>query len=95
VSAFSLAAVLSAQHGVALQPPDEPEPSRSSPRCLAPGARSAGCLVDKGLITQTQLAEALLTQADTDGRLGEILVDGGAITGSQLRTRSANSTASS
>ena len=84
LSAFSLARVLSAQHGVALQPPDEPEPE---PQLVeVPGTwRPLGrLLVEKGLITQTQLAEALLTQADTDGRLGEILVEGGAITGSQL-----------
>lgn len=84
VSAFSLARVLSAQHGVELQPPEEPEPE---PKLAAvPGTwRPLGrLLVDKGLITQTQLAEALLTQADTDGRLGEILVERGVITGSQL-----------
>jgi hypothetical protein len=84
VSAFSLARVLSAQHGVELQPPEEPEPEPKL--AVVPGTwRPLGrLLVDKGLITQTQLAEALLTQADTDGRLGEILVERGAITGSQL-----------
>jgi hypothetical protein len=84
VSAFSLARVLSAQHGVELQPPEDPEPEPKL--AVVPGTwRPLGrLLVDKGLITQTQLAEALLTQADTDGRLGEILVERGAITGSQL-----------
>jgi hypothetical protein len=84
VSAFSLARVLSAQHGIDVQSPEEPQPE---PQLAAvPGTwRPLGrLLVEKGLITQTQLAEALLTQADTNGRLGEILVERGAITGSQL-----------
>lgn len=84
LSAFSLARVLSAQHGVALQPPDEPEPEPQLAEVPGTWRPLGRLLVDKGLITQTQLAEALLTQADTDGRLGEILVEGGAITGSQL-----------
>lgn len=84
VSAFSLARVLSAQHGVDLQTPDEPE---SAPRLteVPPTWRPLGrLLVDKGLITQTQLAEALLQQDETNGRLGEILVERRAITGSEL-----------
>jgi hypothetical protein len=84
VSAFSLARVLSAQHGVELQPPTEPEPEPQLAEVPGTWRPLGRLLVDKGLITQTQLAEALLTQADTDGRLGEILVEGGAITGSQL-----------
>ena len=83
VSAFSLARVLSAQHGVELQQPEvEPEPHLAEvPDTWRPLGR---LLVEKQLITQTQLAEALLQQADTDGRLGEILVERGWITGSEL-----------
>jgi hypothetical protein len=84
VSAFSLARVLSAQHGVELQPPEEPEPAPQLAEVPGTWRPLGRLLVDKGLITQTQLAEALLTQADTDGRLGEILVESGTITGSQL-----------
>jgi hypothetical protein len=87
VSAFSLARVLSAQHGVALQTPEpEPEPE-PAPRLAAVPAtwRPLGrLLVEKGLLTQTELAEALLQQNDTNGKLGEILIERGAITGSDL-----------
>jgi hypothetical protein len=84
ISAFSLARVLSAQHGVEVQAPEEPAPE---PRLAAVPAswRPLGrLLVENGLMSQTQLAEALLVQADTDGRLGEILVQRGIITPSQL-----------
>lgn len=83
VSAFSLARVLSAQHGVELQRPDpEAEPHLTVvPTTWRPLGR---LLVEKGLITQTQLAEALLQQNDTNGRLGEILIERGVITGSDL-----------
>ena len=83
VSAFSLARVLSAQHGVELQKPEpEPEPHLTAvPATWRPLGR---LLVEKGLITQTQLAEALLQQNETNGRLGEILVQRDAISGSDL-----------
>jgi hypothetical protein len=84
VSAFSLARVLSAQHGVELQTPDpEPEPAQLTavPTTWRPLGR---LLVEKGLITQTQLAEALIQQNDTNGRLGEILIQRGAISGTDL-----------
>ncbi len=85
VSAFSLARVLSAQHGVELQRPD-PEPEPAPHLAVAPTMwRPLGrLLVEKDLITQTQLADALLQQSDTNGRLGEILIERGAITGSDL-----------
>jgi predicted ATPase len=87
VSAFSLARVLSAQHGVDVQAPEEPDEPAPQPT-LTPVPttwRPLGrLLLEKGLVTQTQLAEALVAQASTDGRLGEILVDRGAITASQL-----------
>jgi len=83
VSAFSLARVLSAQHGVELQTPDpEPEPQLAA---VPPTWRPLGrLLVEKGLITQTQLAEALLAQEETNGRLGEILIERRVVTGAEL-----------
>jgi hypothetical protein len=85
VSAFSLARVLSAQHGVELQRPD-PEPEPAPHLAVVPTTwRPLGrVLVENGLITQTELAEALLQQNGTNGRLGEILIERGAITGSDL-----------
>ena len=86
VSAFSLARVLSAQHGVDLKRPEDPEPESAPHLAEVPTAwRPLGrLLVDKGLITRTQLAEALLHQNETNGRLGEILIERGVITGSEL-----------
>jgi hypothetical protein len=83
VSAFSLARVLSAQHGVDLHEPEEvaPEPHLTDvPTTWRPLGR---LLVEKGLITQTALAEALLAQRD-DQRLGELLVERGVISGGDL-----------
>jgi hypothetical protein len=86
ISAFSLARVLSAQHGVDLKPVEDPEPESAPHLAEVPTTwRPLGrLLVEKGLITQTALAEALLQQNDTNGRLGEILVERGVITGSDL-----------
>ena len=86
LSAFSLARVLSAQHGVMLQAPAEAEPETAPHLAEVPSTwRPLGrLLVEKGAITQTQLAEALVQQNETKGRLGEILVERGAITGSDL-----------
>jgi hypothetical protein len=85
VSAFSLARVLSAQHGVELQRSDpEPEPVSHLAEVPATWRPLGRLLVQKDLITQTELAEALLQQNDTKGRLGEILIERGAITASDL-----------
>ena len=85
LSAFSLARVLSAQHGVELQAPNpEPEPVARLAEVPATWRPLGRLLVEKGLITQTDLVEALVQQNDTNGRLGEILVERGAITGSEL-----------
>ena len=84
VSAFSLARVLSAQHGVEVRQPEEPAPEPKlapAPETWRPLGR---LLVEKGLVTQTQLAEALLAQEESGGRLGELLVRRGAVTASQL-----------
>jgi hypothetical protein len=83
ISAFSLARVLSAQHGVALQQPEEPEPElhlTAVPTTWRPLGR---LLVEKGVVTQTQLAEALLAQQG-NRRLGEILVERGVLSGADL-----------
>jgi hypothetical protein len=84
VSAFSLARVLSAQHGVEVKQPEEPEPEPKLAAVPATWRPLGRLLIENGLITRTQLAEALLAQADASGRLGEILVQRGAITASQL-----------
>jgi len=72
ISAFSLARVLSAQHGIALATPDpEPEPHLAEvPTTWRPLGR---LLVQKRLISQTELTEALIQQQD-GRRLGEILI---------------------
>jgi len=85
LSAFSLARVLSAQHGVDLRQTEEPEPEpephlSAVPTTWQPLGR---LLVERGLVSQTQLAEALLEQTG-NRRLGEILVERGAISGGDL-----------
>ena len=84
LSAFSLARVLSAQHGVDLQTPrEDPEPAAQLAAVPTTWRPLGRLLVEKGLISQTQLAEALLTQKD-NRRLGEILVERGVISGADL-----------
>src|SRR2546423_6928029 len=83
LSAFSLARVLSAQHGVDLVRPEEPEPEvhlAAVPTSWRPLGR---LLVEKGLITQTQLVDALLQQ-EGNRRLGEVLVERGVVSGADL-----------
>jgi hypothetical protein len=84
VSAFSLARVLSAQHGVDLRRPAEPEPEPQLAAAPATWRPLGRLLVENGLVTQTHLAEALLEQEETHRRLGEILVERGAISGEAL-----------
>lgn len=83
VSAFSLARVLSAQHGVDLQETEEPEPELQLAEVPATWRPLGRMLVEKGLITQTELAEALLAQ-EGNRRLGEILVERRVISGGDL-----------
>jgi hypothetical protein len=83
VSAFSLARVLSAQHGLELPTPEE-EPAPHLAAVPATWRPLGRLLVEKNLITQTQLAEALIAQEETNGRLGEILIERGSITGADL-----------
>lgn len=81
ISAFSLARVLSAQHGLELQRAETEQSERPpAPTTWAPLGR---LLVDKRLITQRQLEEALLAQKD-NRRLGEILVERRLISASEL-----------
>jgi hypothetical protein len=83
LSAFSLARVLSAQHGVDLRSTDEPEPEPQLAEVPTTWRPLGRLLVEKGLVSQTELAEALLAQAD-NRRLGEILVERGVISGADL-----------
>jgi len=92
VSAFSLARVLSKQHGVELRPAMEPEPQPASQspepaEGAAPEAewRPLGrLLVERGFLTQAELEDALAEQRDGRGRLGEILVGRGVLSGPTL-----------
>src|SRR5438105_7059911 len=83
VSAFSLARVLSAQHGVELRKPEEPEPELHLAEVPTTWRPLGRLLVEKGLLTRTQLAEALLAQSN-NRRLGEILVERGLVSGADL-----------
>lgn len=88
VSAFSLARVLSEQHGVELRPaPDEHETPSLLPEAAAPTTtwRPLGrVLVDSGYLTQDELDKALEIQRERGGRLGEILIARGSMTGPSL-----------
>lgn len=89
LTAFSLARVLSEQHGVELRPTaveDEPSalisPEQSSE---APAWRPLGrVLVDSGYLEQEELDRALEIQRERGGRLGEILIARGSMTGQSL-----------
>lgn len=98
VSAFSLARVLSEQHGIqvrqaeeetqpatvklALADPPEFGESASAPE---PAWRPLGeLLLERGLLTAEQLIGALDEQRERHARLGEILVSQGLISGTQL-----------
>jgi hypothetical protein len=96
LSAFSLARVLSEQHGVQVRsaeeepasvklaladPPEFGEPATAPETTLRP---LGGLLIDKGILTAEQLIQALDEQRETHGRLGEILVSRGLLSGTQL-----------
>jgi hypothetical protein len=99
LSAFSLARVLSDQHGVELQATAETAPALRTfalsladpPEFGAPPAEPAASwrplgklLVEQGFLTDAQLEEALGVQQQTHGRLGEILVSRGVLSGADL-----------
>ena len=83
VSAFSLARVLSAQHGIDLRTQEEQQPEARIAEAPATWRPLGRLLVENGLITQTQLAEALLAQT-AGRRLGELLVERAVISGADL-----------
>jgi hypothetical protein len=86
LSAFSLARVLSEQHGVQLSPkegaPASPSLVPSQPdKAWRPLGK---LLVDLELLTESQLDRALTAQREEGGRLGEILVSRGLLSGGEL-----------
>ncbi|MDX6408597.1 MAG: hypothetical protein QOE13_1668 [Gaiellaceae bacterium] len=86
LSAFSLARVLSEQHGVELSPK---EGAAAPPSLVAPEAEQAWrplgkLLVDLEFLTESQLERALAAQQAEGGRLGEILVSRGLLSGAEL-----------
>src|SRR5439155_9614175 len=86
LSAFSLARVLSEQHGVQLAA-KEGVPQSPAPLAAAPEQawRPLGkVLVDLELLTESQLGRALTAQREEGGRLGEVLVTRGLLSGSEL-----------
>jgi len=89
VTAFSLARVLSEQHGVELRPADvedePPTPIAAYEPSEPPAFRPLGrVLVDCGYLAQDELDKALEIQRERGGRLGEILIARGSMTGQSL-----------
>jgi hypothetical protein len=86
LSAFSLARILSEQHGVELSP-KEGAPALPAPLVSQPEQawRPLGkLLVDLEFLTESQLERALAAQREEGGRLGEILVSRGLLSGGEL-----------
>jgi len=99
LSAFSLARVLSEQHGVELRHANEqeqhtptvelsladpPELGAMEPDKETPWRPLGKLLVEQGFLTESQLDEALAEQRERHARLGEILVWRGLLTGPDL-----------
>jgi hypothetical protein len=86
LSAFSLARVLSDQHGVQLSPREgPPTPLAAVPFESQQEWRPLGnLLVDLEFLTESQLERALAAQREEGGRLGEILVSRGLLSGGEL-----------
>jgi hypothetical protein len=86
LSAFSLARVLSEQHGVQLSPREgAPATPTSLPSRPEATWRPLGkLLVDLEFLTDSQLERALAAQREHGGRLGEILVSRGLLSGAEL-----------
>jgi len=97
LSAFSLARVLSQQHGVDLRAGGEAEPRSPAlsladppefgalPNEAAASWRPLGkVLVEQGFVTEGQLGLALAEQQESHGRLGEILLSRGFLSGPDL-----------
>jgi hypothetical protein len=86
LSAFSLARVLSEQHGVQLSPKEgAPAPLAPIPSEPEQAWRPLGkVLVDLEYLTESQLERALAAQHEDGGRLGEILITRGLLSGAEL-----------
>jgi hypothetical protein len=85
LSAFSLARVLSEQHGVRLRAREEDQLAPPAELEVMREWRPLGrVLVELGLVTESQLERALAAQREEHGRLGEILVSRGLLSGSEL-----------
>jgi hypothetical protein len=88
LTAFSLARVLSEQHGVELRPTDvedePPAPSTADEPSEARFRPLGRVLVDSGYLEQQELDKALEIQRERGGRLGEILIARGSMTGQSL-----------
>jgi hypothetical protein len=88
VTAFSLARVLSEQHGVQLRPAsveEDPPVTPAEDPAEATRVRPLGrVLVNSGYLTQEELDKALEVQRERGGRLGEILIARGSMTGRSL-----------
>jgi hypothetical protein len=86
LSAFSLARVLSEQHGVRLSHKEgAPAPAKPVAAGPEPAWRPLGkLLVDLEFLTESQLERALAAQRESGGRLGEILVSRGLLSGAEL-----------
>ena len=84
LSAFSLARVLSEQHGVQLSSTAAPAPPAAAPEPEQPWRPLGKLLVDLEFLTESQLERALAVQHEGGGRLGEILVSRGLLSGGEL-----------
>jgi hypothetical protein len=100
LSAFTLARVLTEQHGVRVQATQAaqreaeavPEPEGAALTLADPPGFGADrpwrplgkVLLDQGVLTEAELEHALGEQEESRGRLGEILVTRGLVSGSEL-----------
>jgi hypothetical protein len=86
LSAFSLARVLSEQHGVHLESAKAAEVTPLAPEPpLEQAWRPLGkVLVELEFLTESQLERALTVQREEGGKLGEILVSRGLLSGTEL-----------
>jgi hypothetical protein len=86
LSAFSLARVLSEQHGVQLESTKNEGTTATQPEPpLERAWRPLGkVLVELEFLTESQLERALVAQREEGGKLGEILVSRGLLSGAEL-----------
>jgi hypothetical protein len=94
VSAFSLARMLAAQHGVELSLPasdsahraagDEPEDGRPRVSAQTEWRPLGKLLVESGAITKEELDQAISEQRRHGKQLGQILVERGSLSGTEL-----------